>query len=178
VHSKADTSQLNLSTARNQQLESGKTEKVKSKKRVCSEVPVNSPGESVKSVLKKKRKATMGRICRKGRFKAAVSGDGCCYWFAVTERGRRRCRRCTRRSLLCRHRHNTHSVRLHTSHSAQQPVQTSSAFRAHLRAVSLFSKPAGVTQFALIFTAGPSAFNAAAVEELVSRLRCSTFFHF
>ena len=27
-------------------------------------------GESVKSVLKKKRKATMGRICRKGRFKA------------------------------------------------------------------------------------------------------------
>jgi len=27
-------------------------------------------GESVKSVLKKKRKATVGRICRKGRFKA------------------------------------------------------------------------------------------------------------
>jgi len=25
-------------------------------------------GESVESVLKKKRKATMGRICRKGRF--------------------------------------------------------------------------------------------------------------
>ena len=26
------------------------------------------PGESAESVLKKKRKATMGRICRKGRF--------------------------------------------------------------------------------------------------------------
>jgi len=121
-------------------------------------------GESVKSVLKKKRKATVGRICRKGRFKAALSGNGCCYWFTVTERGRRRCRRCTRRSLLCRHRHNTHSARLHTSRSAQQPVQTSSAFRAHLCAVSLFSKPAScVTQFALIFTAGLSAFNAAPV---------------
>ena len=123
-------------------------------------------GESVKSVLKKKkRKATVGRICRKGRFKAAVSGDGCCcWWFTVTERGRRRCRRCTRRSLLCRHRHNTHSACLHSSHSVQQPVQTSSAFRAHLCAVSLFSKPAScVTQFALIFTAGLSAFNAAPV---------------
>jgi len=35
-------------------------------------------GESVESVLKKKRKATMGRICRKGRFKAwneRVRGD-------------------------------------------------------------------------------------------------------
>jgi len=27
-------------------------------------------GESVESVLEKKRKATVGRICRKGRFKA------------------------------------------------------------------------------------------------------------
>ena len=26
------------------------------------------PGESVESVLKKKRKATVGRTCRKGRF--------------------------------------------------------------------------------------------------------------
>jgi len=35
-------------------------------------------GESVESVLKKKRKATVGRICRKGRFKAwneRVRGD-------------------------------------------------------------------------------------------------------
>jgi len=37
-------------------------EKVKSrKKRTCSEVSLNSPGESVEAVLKKKRKATVGR---------------------------------------------------------------------------------------------------------------------
>jgi len=41
--SRADISQLNLSTSRNQQLKSGKTEKL-SKKRICSEVSVNSPG--------------------------------------------------------------------------------------------------------------------------------------
>jgi len=29
-------------------------------------------GESVKSALKKKRKATVGRICRKGRFKPGM----------------------------------------------------------------------------------------------------------
>ena len=29
-------------------------------------------GESVESVLKKKRKATLGRICRKGRFKPGM----------------------------------------------------------------------------------------------------------
>jgi len=34
-------------------------------------------GESVKSVLEKKRKATVGRICRKGRFKPGMKrGDG------------------------------------------------------------------------------------------------------
>ena len=36
-------------------------------------------GESVESVLKKKRKTTVGRICRKGRFKAwneNSKGDG------------------------------------------------------------------------------------------------------
>jgi len=36
-------------------------------------------GESVESVRKKKRKATVGRICRKGRFKAGMKerrGDG------------------------------------------------------------------------------------------------------
>jgi len=35
-------------------------------------------GESVESVLKKKTKATVGRICRKGRFQASnkrVRGD-------------------------------------------------------------------------------------------------------
>ena len=50
---------------RNQQLKSGKTEKLKSKKRICSEVSVNSLGESVESVLKKKRKAAVGTICRR-----------------------------------------------------------------------------------------------------------------
>jgi len=29
-------------------------------------------GESVESVLKKKKKATVGRICRKGRFKPGM----------------------------------------------------------------------------------------------------------
>ena len=29
-------------------------------------------GESVESVLKKKRKATVGRICRKGRFQPGM----------------------------------------------------------------------------------------------------------
>jgi len=36
-------------------------------------------GESVEPVLKKKRKATVGRICRKGRFKPDMKecgGDG------------------------------------------------------------------------------------------------------
>ena len=53
--------------------------KLDSNKRICSEVSVNSPGESVESVLKKKRKATVGRICcRKGSFQAwneIVRGD-------------------------------------------------------------------------------------------------------
>jgi len=31
---------------------------------------LGSIGESVESVLKKKRKAAVGRICRKGRFQA------------------------------------------------------------------------------------------------------------
>ena len=48
---------------------------LRSKNRICSEVSVNTKcalllitGESVESVPKKKRKATVGRICRKGRF--------------------------------------------------------------------------------------------------------------
>ena len=32
-------------------------------------------GESVESVLRKKRKATVGRICRKGRFRTASEQD-------------------------------------------------------------------------------------------------------
>jgi len=42
--------------------------KLKGKKRICSEVSVNSPEESVESALKKKREATVGRICKNGRF--------------------------------------------------------------------------------------------------------------
>jgi len=44
----------------------------KNKKRVCSEVSVNSLGESVESVLKKERKDTVVTICRKGRFKLGM----------------------------------------------------------------------------------------------------------
>jgi len=40
------------------------------KKQICSEVSVNSP-QSVESVLEKERKATVGRICRKGRFQTS-----------------------------------------------------------------------------------------------------------
>jgi len=42
-----------------------KTEKLKSKK---TDMLRSIVGEFVESVLKKKRKTTMGRICRKGRF--------------------------------------------------------------------------------------------------------------
>jgi len=44
-----------------------KQKKLKSKKRIGAEVSVNSPGESMETVLKKIRKATGGRICRKRR---------------------------------------------------------------------------------------------------------------
>ena len=60
--------QLN-STERSQQIKSGKTGK-KVKKQICSEVSINSP-QSVESVLEKERKATVGRICRKGRFQTS-----------------------------------------------------------------------------------------------------------
>jgi len=50
-------------------------------KRKSKKVKTNMPrsigkqsGESAESVLKKKRKATVGRICRKGRLKPG--GDG------------------------------------------------------------------------------------------------------
>ena len=36
------------------------------------------PGESVKSVLKKKRAAAVGRICRKGRFKRGMKESERC----------------------------------------------------------------------------------------------------
>jgi len=44
-------------------------QQLKSGKQICSEVFVNSAGESMQSVLKKKRVAVVGRICRKGRLK-------------------------------------------------------------------------------------------------------------
>ena len=48
-----------------------KTEKLKGKERICSEVSANSPGSpGGESDLKKKRKATVGNICRKGMFLA------------------------------------------------------------------------------------------------------------
>jgi len=43
--------------------------KSREKKRICSEVSV-TVRESVESVLKKKRKDTLGGICTKGRFQA------------------------------------------------------------------------------------------------------------
>jgi len=47
-----------------------KTEKLKSKKMdmLRSKLISKQSGESIQSVLKKKRKATVGRIRRKGRF--------------------------------------------------------------------------------------------------------------
>jgi len=46
-----------------------KTDRLKSGKRIRSEVSANmQSGESVESVLEKKRKGTVGRICSKGRF--------------------------------------------------------------------------------------------------------------
>ena len=69
VRSKADMSQLNLPHGTNNKWKTEKSKK-KLKKRTGSEVSVYSPdsGESVESVMKKRRKATVRRICRKGRF--------------------------------------------------------------------------------------------------------------
>jgi len=51
--------------------------KTKKEKLKCSKVSVNSPGNpSVESVLKKKRKATVGRICSK--VEKAVTLQDCC----------------------------------------------------------------------------------------------------
>jgi len=66
MQSKADTSQLNLRTApATKKVDRQKILKVK--KRMCSEVSVNSPGNPWMSVREKKRKAAVGRICRKKR---------------------------------------------------------------------------------------------------------------
>ena len=55
---------MSLIYPRSQQLKSGKTEELESKNRYALEVSVKS-GESVESVLKKKKGATVGKICRK-----------------------------------------------------------------------------------------------------------------
>jgi len=60
-------SQLNVPHGiNNQKVENGKTKKSKKTDMVRS--IGKQSGESVESVLKKKRKATVGRICRKERF--------------------------------------------------------------------------------------------------------------
>jgi len=71
-------SQLNLPHGTNKQ-KVAKTKKPKSKNEYAQTYWQTVRGESVESVLKKKRKATVGRICRKGRFQAwneRVRGDG------------------------------------------------------------------------------------------------------
>jgi len=48
-----------------------KSEKIKDNKKLKTDRSIGKQsGESVKSVQKKKKKATAGRICRKGRFQA------------------------------------------------------------------------------------------------------------
>ena len=64
VRSKADMSQLNR--PRGTKLKSGKGEKIKKTDMLRS--IGKQPGESVESVRKKKRKATVGRICTKRMF--------------------------------------------------------------------------------------------------------------
>ena len=66
VRSKADMSQLNLPHGTN--TKKWKTEKLKIKKTVMLRSISKQSGESTQSALKKNRKATVGRICRKGRF--------------------------------------------------------------------------------------------------------------
>jgi len=66
VHSKADISQLNL--PHGTKTKKWKTEKIKNKKTDMLRSIGEQSGESVESVPKKKRKASVGRICRKGRF--------------------------------------------------------------------------------------------------------------
>jgi len=53
--------------ARNQQVKSGKQKNLKVKTDMLRSIG-KQPGESVESVLKKKRKTMVGRICRKERF--------------------------------------------------------------------------------------------------------------
>jgi len=46
-----------------------KNRKTKSRKQICSEITVNSLGNPCSEYLRKKKgRAAVGRICRKGRF--------------------------------------------------------------------------------------------------------------
>jgi len=63
VRSKAD-----ISPHGTKKLKKWKKEKLKSKKTDMLRSIGKQFGESVESVLKKKRKVTLGRICGKGRF--------------------------------------------------------------------------------------------------------------
>jgi len=66
VSSKAEVNKLNLTHGTI--IKKWKREKLKSKKTDMLRSIGKQSGESVKSVLKKKRKVMVGRICRKGRF--------------------------------------------------------------------------------------------------------------
>jgi len=66
MRSKADISQLNY--RRETKTKNWKKEKLKSKKTDKLRGISKHSGESVESVLEKKTKAVLGRICRKGRF--------------------------------------------------------------------------------------------------------------
>jgi len=66
VCSKAGISQLNL--LHETKTKKSGTEKLKSKKTDMLRSIGKQSGETVESVLKKKKKATAGRICRKGSF--------------------------------------------------------------------------------------------------------------
>jgi len=67
-HSKADMSKLNLTHGTNN---SGKTENIKVKMDMLRSIGKQS-GEFVESVLKKRRKAMVGRICKKEGFKPGM----------------------------------------------------------------------------------------------------------
>jgi len=66
VRSRADTRQLNL--PHGTKLKKWKREKLKSQKPDMLRSIGKQSGESMKSVLKKKRKVAVGRICRNGGF--------------------------------------------------------------------------------------------------------------
>jgi len=51
-----------------------KQKKTKSRKQICPEITVNSPGNPCSKYLsRKKGRATVGKVCREGRFGVVVS---------------------------------------------------------------------------------------------------------